>query len=236
MEFKMNMITAQSKDAIQAYELVKGLQDRFVSKLNDLSMSLGENKNFEEITWLRDEGIHGGGSRFEARDEKIFNAASVNISQVHYDDMPKKNLQSASALSTIIHPKNPHVPSIHIHISLTELRDGSSYWRLMADLNPSIFNEEDKLTFDKILQKVTGKNYEEGTQQGDKYFEIPALGRHRGVSHFYLENFRTGDKAQDFNFAKKFGESVIDTYIKIITSALNTRLSCSSIPSTFFKS
>jgi coproporphyrinogen III oxidase len=124
MEFKMNMITAQSKDAIQAYELVKGLQDRFVSKLNDLSMSLGENKNFEEITWLRDEGIHGGGSRFEARDEKIFNAASVNISQVHYDDMPKKNLQSASALSTIIHPKNPHVPSIHIHISLTELRDG----------------------------------------------------------------------------------------------------------------
>jgi coproporphyrinogen III oxidase len=228
MEFKMNMITAQSKDAIQAYELVKGLQDRFVSKLNDLSMSLGENKNFEEITWLRDEGIHGGGSRFEARDEKIFNAASVNISQVHYDDMPKKNLQSASALSTIIHPKNPHVPSIHIHISLTELRDGSSYWRLMADLNPSIFNEEDKLTFDKILQKVTGKNYEEGTQQGDKYFEIPALGRHRGVSHFYLENFRTGDKAQDFNFAKKFGESVIDTYIKIITSALNTRLSCSS--------
>ena len=137
----MKMIMASSKDAKSAYTLVRSLQKRFVDKLNFLSKTIGEDKEFEEVAWLRDKGLHGGGNRYEFRDEKLFNTASVNISQVHYDEMPEKNLKSATAISTIIHPKNPNVPSVHIHISLTELRDGSSYWRLMADLNPSIYNE-----------------------------------------------------------------------------------------------
>lgn len=222
------MVVANSQDAQKAYSLVKDLQNRFVTKLDALSKELGEDKPFEEVTWLRDGGQHGGGSRFEFRDEKLFNAASVNVSQVHYDDISEKNLKSASAISTIIHPKNPHVPSIHIHISLTELRDGTSYWRLMGDLNPSIFNEEDKARFDAMLKKVTKDTYDLGTQQGDKYFNIPSLKRHRGVSHFYLEGYKTEDKEADFTFAKKFGEKVIDTYIDIITEALKNRCSFSS--------
>jgi len=222
------MIVANSLDAKKAYFLIQNLQNRFVAKLNALSQEIGEKKDFEEITWLRDEGVHGGGNRFEFRDEKLFNTASVNVSQVHYDKLPKKNLKSATALSTIIHPKNPHAPSMHMHISLTELRDGSSYWRLMADLNPSIYHEEDKKIFDKMLKKTTKQTYKEGSKQGDKYFNIPALERHRGVSHFYLENYETKNKTEDFIFAQKFGEDVIDTYIKIIASAFENRCSYSS--------
>jgi len=224
----MKLILAASQDAKNAYNVVRNLQDRFVTKLNDLCQDIGEKKDFEEVTWLRDEGMHGGGSRFEFRDEKLFNSASVNVSQVHYDEMPEKNLKSATAISTIIHPRNPNVPSIHIHISLTELRDGSSYWRLMADLNPCIYNEHDKNVFDVTLHNLSEELYEEGTEQGDKYFNIPALQRHRGVSHFYLENYKTDDKTQDLAFANDFGEGVIDTYIDIITSAFKTRASCSS--------
>jgi len=171
----MKMIMAKSAQAEAAYSLVRKLQKRFVEKLDSLSRELGEHKNFEEVTWLRDEGLHGGGSRFEARDEKIFNTASVNVSQVHYDEMPEKNLKSATAISTIIHPENPHVPSIHIHISLTQLRDNTSYWRIMADLNPSIFNLEDKKTFDRTLQTLDPDTYDEATLQGNKYFHIPVL-------------------------------------------------------------
>lgn len=224
----MALILANSEEAKSAYTLVTGLQDRFVSKLNQLCNSFGEQKNFEEVTWLRDEGKHGGGNRFEFRDEKLFNAASVNVSQVHYDEMPKKNLKSATAISTIIHPRNPNIPSVHIHISLTELRDGSSYWRLMADLNPSIYNEHDKNVFDVALHNLSGDLYEEATLQGDKYFNIPALKRHRGVSHFYLEEYHTENKEADFTFANKFGEGVIDAYIQIISDAFQTRVSCSS--------
>ena len=224
----MKLILASSKDAQNAYKVVRSLQDRFVAKLNNLSQNIGEKKDFQEVTWLRDEGSHGGGSRYEFRDEKLFNTASVNVSQVHYDEMPEKNLKSATAISTIIHPKNPNVPSIHIHISLTQLRDGSSYWRLMADLNPSIYNEYDKNIFDVALSSLSENLYEEATQQGDKYFNIPALKRHRGVSHFYLENYKTDDKEKDLAFALSFGEGVIDSYINIITSAFKTRVSYSS--------
>jgi len=214
---------AKSNEAIKAYELVRSLQKRFVEKLDNLSNIYGENKPFEEVTWLRDEGVHGGGSRFEARDNILFNTASVNVSQVHYDEDPNKKLQSASAISTIIHPKNPKVPSVHIHISLTQLRDGSSYWRVMADLNPSIENEDDKNQFFTALKNLSGSTYEEGIKQGDKYFNIPALNRHRGVSHFYLENYKSGDEQKDFDFALSFGEGIIDTYIDIIDNAIKTR-------------
>lgn len=219
----MSLIMAKANNAIKAYELVRLLQKRFVDKLDLLSSTLGENKKFEELTWLRDNGIHGGGSRFEARDNILFNTASVNVSQVHYDEDETKSLQSATAISTIIHPKNPNVPSIHIHISLTCLRDGSAYWRVMADLNPSIENNEDKEVFNNSLKELSNENYEEGIKQGDKYFFIPALNKHRGVSHFYLENYKTENEKEDFVFAQNFGEGIIDTYINIIENAFKTR-------------
>lgn len=219
----MSMIMAKSTDSINAYDLVKILQKRFVDKLDILSAQFGENKKFKEITWLRENGLCGGGNRFEAQDELLFNTASVNVSQVHYDNIPNKSLQSATAISTIIHPKNPNVPSIHIHISFTCLRDGNSYWRIMADLNPSIENIEDKKIFDECLKQISKENYEEGIKQGEKYFFIPVLNRHRGVSHFYLENYKTEDKQKDFDFALNFGKAVIDTYINIITNDLETK-------------
>mgnify|MGYP000328864570 FL=1 len=217
----MNM--SKSQDAIKAYEIVRTLQKRFVDKLDDLSAKYGENKKFQEVNWLRNNGVYGGGSRFEARDEVLFNTASVNVSQVHYDEDLTKSLQSASAISTIIHPKNPNVPSIHIHISLTSFKDGNSYWRIMADLNPSLENMEDKKIFDESLKQISKENYEEGTKQGEKYFFIPSLNKHRGVSHFYLENYKSEDKQKDFDFALEFGKTVIDTYINIISNAFETR-------------
>ena len=230
------MIMASSTEAKEAYTVLRDLQKRFADKLDALSAQFGENKTFEEVTWLRDTGTHGGGSRFEARDKKLFNTASVNVSQVHYDEIPEKNLKSATAISTIIHPKNPHVPSIHIHISLTELRNEEPYWRVMADLNPSIVYEDDRSTFELALKELSGNRYEEGSLQGDKYFNIPVLKRTRGISHFYLENYKTdnkvngearegslGCKKADIEFAKSFGEGIIDTYINIIQNAIKTK-------------
>jgi len=222
------MKTAQSKNAQEAYKIIQNLQTYFVEKLNTLSKESGEDKVFESTKWLRDEGEHGGGKRYFAKDERIFNAASVNISQVHYDDIAEKNLTSASALSTIIHPKNPHAPSIHIHISLTELRDGEHYWRVMADLNPSIFYEEDKKTFDAMLLYAAPQSYKEAMKQGEKYFNIPALKRHRGVSHFYLEEYTMQNIAEEMAFVEKFTRSVIECYIAILNAAMQTRCSISS--------
>jgi len=218
-----NMLMASSKQVNNAYNIVKTLQNRFVNKLNTISNNLGNSKEFQEVFWLRDNGLHGGGSRFEARDDSLFNSASVNVSQIHYDEDKTKALQSGTAISTIIHPQNPNVPSVHIHISLTQLKSGKSYWRLMADLNPSIINKQDKNEFSNSMKEVANIQFNEATLQGDKYFNIDVLNRTRGVSHFYLENYNTNNEKLDENFAFKFGEKVIDTYINIITNAFTKR-------------
>ncbi len=216
----MTRIKAQSTQAQAADTLVTHLQDYFVKALDTLSKEIGEAKNFKPVEWFRAQGIHGGGVRYVSTDESLFNRASVNMSQVQYDSDETKQLASATALSTIIHPANPHAPSMHMHISWTEMKNGHGYWRMMADLNPSIFKEEDKIAFEKCLQKCGGEYYEEASAQGDKYFYIPALERHRGVSHFYLENFSTGNKEDDLEMAKRLGENVVDTYVRIIKNRM----------------
>lgn len=95
----------------------------------------------------------------------------------------------------------------------------------MADLNPSNPDASDTQEFENMLQEAGESYYAEGSAQGNRYFYIPALKRHRGVSHFYLENFTTDDEVADQNYALNFGTKVIDTYISIIRNALKNRVS-----------
>jgi len=219
----MNRISAKSARAELAHSLVCDLQQRFVTRLNQASEKFGNGNGFVPTEWFRDQGKHGGGIRYMATDETVFNRASVNTSQVQYDDDASKKLASASAISTIIHPKNPLAPSVHIHISWTEMKDHSGYWRVMADLNPSNEDLADKEQFADKLRLSAPEQYQEAAAQGDNYFYIPVLERHRGVTHFYLENFSSGDFSIDINMAKTVGETAIDTYCSILFSALETR-------------
>lgn len=213
-------IEAKAPEAKAAHLLVGELQAYFVGKLDDVSYELGNRKFFEAVEWERDNGIHGGGVRYEAKDETIFNRASVNVSQVHYDEDETKKLSSATAISTIIHPANPHAPSMHMHISWTQMRDGEGYWRIMGDLNPSLKNDLFKRDFEVALERATDNYYEEGKMQGDRYFYIPVLERTRGASHFYLENFNRGDFKADRAYAYRVGKAIVDAYIGILLQAL----------------
>ncbi|GAV21223.1 coproporphyrinogen III oxidase [Mariprofundus micogutta] len=216
----MKRIPANSTSATKGHELVSSLQNRFVSGLETLASTLGSNQRFSPVEWFRDGGRHGGGIRYESADGDLFGRGSVNVSQVHYDDNPEKKLGSASAISTIIHPKNPLAPSVHIHISWTEMKNGKGYWRMMADLNPSNENPAHTLQFLDAMKEAAPNCYDEAVAQGNRYFFIPALGRHRGVAHFYLENYRTGNADADYALAKTIGEAAIDTYLEILTQAL----------------
>ncbi len=217
----MKRTAAHSANATRAHELVSSLQQRFVSALEKLAISRNSAQRFTPVEWFRDEGTHGGGIRFETADGDLIGRGSVNVSQVHYDDNPEKRLGSASAISTIIHPVHPLAPSVHIHISWTEMKDGSGYWRMMADLNPSNDIEADRDTFLAALRQAAPAQFEEARAQGDRYFNIPVLNRHRGIAHFYLENYATTDGDADYQLAKAVGEAAIDTYVAILTAALN---------------
>lgn len=214
------MTPAQSPLAGEALSLVETLQQRFAAGLEALAQSRGETAGFVPVSWGRDEGQHGGGCRLIAPVGGLFDRGSVNVSQVHYDDLPKRRLSSATALSTIVHPAAPRAPSVHMHFSFTEMRDGKGYWRMMADLNPSNAVPADTERFIEALRGAAGEHYDHGARQGDRYFFIPALERHRGATHFYLEGFDSGDFMADLELTRKVAETSIGCYLGILDEAL----------------
>ena len=196
--------------------VIQQLQSSFAEGLATVSSS----SKFEEIEWFRQEGLYGGGTRLMAPSGQFFNRASVNFSQVQYESEPSRPLNSATALSTIVHPANPHHPSIHMHISWTETKSKDGAWRIMVDLNPSIPNAQHTDIFSKKIKDLSGDHFELGSKQGDQYFFIPALDRHRGVSHFYLEGFNSGSFEQDLSFAESFGQGMIECYLNILKDCI----------------
>ncbi|HHZ69046.1 MAG TPA: coproporphyrinogen III oxidase [Methylococcaceae bacterium] len=214
-----NLVYSASRSATDAYRLVSRLQLSFVDGLDAVARSVATPCETHNVEWLRDHGSHGGGNRYGLTGP-LFNRSSVNISQVHYDDLPSKKLGSATALSTIIHPDNPLAPSLHLHISWTEFKNKTGFWRLMADLNPAIEDTHATQTFNNCLKTVASKSYLEASSQGDQYFYIPVLKRHRGVAHFYLEGYQTDRPEADSEFAGAFGQAVIHCYLTLLKQAV----------------
>lgn len=193
-----------SLEQAAADQILDDLQDDFISHL-------AKHGDFVRHNWHRNSGNNGGGYRYQAADKAFFNQASVNISKVY----GLANITAASSFSAIIHPDNPHTPSLHLHLSWT--CSHAKYWRFMADLNPAIANAGHAELFANTLQRVAGEHYKLGTKQGDEYFNIPALGRRRGLVHFYLEGINGGNMADDCRFAKRFGRAIIQTYCQLLS-------------------
>ena len=207
----MEMIYSSLPEAVRVAEILQGLQKRYVAGL----MALVGEKPIS-TTWFRNEGECGGGERLSFLENTALAGSSINFSQVHYQSNSDVRLAVATALSAIVHPAHPRLPSAHLHLSYTQMQDGDAYWRLMADLNPAIKNEQQQMKFDRILAAVADQHLLEGVKNGNQYFYIPALERHRGVSHFYLERFASGNFDDDLLYVEQFGMAVMTTYVSIL--------------------
>lgn len=214
------LVAPRDPKAARALELVRALQSRMVDAMEKAARDSGAPQSFAKVSWLRDDGRHGGGDRWGTGDGDAFDRATVNVSQVHYDDEPTRKLASATALSTIIHPRNPHAPSIHLHVSWTAMRDGATYWRVMADLNPALPESTDVSRFAEALRAVAPTGFDAAIEQGARYFWIPALARHRGVVHFYLEGYDSGSFDADLSLARTVAEAAIATHAALVHQSI----------------
>lgn len=226
MNSARDYVRPSSPNAKSAGELVGSLQRRFADSLLAICARLDDETLFHREYWARDEGKHGGGNRLGAAATSTFNQATLNISHVHYDDDATRPLGAAVALSAIVHPRHPRVPSAHLHFSYTEMKDGTGSFRLMADLNPAIPFAAETSLFVEEMRRALGALSASAKAQGDAYFQIPALGRTRGVAHFYLEGYgeeaagtEARSFAKDLAFVRSVGEVAIDTYVQLLGAA-----------------
>ncbi len=153
---------AYSKESKEVRAMMDQLQAQFVERLERIppptssssSTTSSPGTAFAPVSWLRDNGKHGGGTRFQNEAGPVFNRASVNVSAVHYETKPKYPIDSATALSVILHPEHPFAPSMHFHLSYMEPRGaarGGPYWRMIADLNPSNPRAADTAAFEAAM-------------------------------------------------------------------------------------
>ncbi|XP_063241071.1 oxygen-dependent coproporphyrinogen-III oxidase [Bacillus rossius redtenbacheri] len=192
---------------------------------------------FRVDRWERAEG--GGGVTCVLQEGRVFEKAGVNVSVVTGKLPPAaaqqmrargKSLQEgelpffAAGVSSVIHPRNPLVPTIHFNYRYFEVRepDGSvqSWFGGGTDLTPYYLSEEDSVHFHRALKEACDRHdpsfYPRFKKWCDDYFFIKHRGERRGVGGIFFDDLEEPSKEQVFQFVKSCAEAVIPSYVPLV--------------------
>jgi coproporphyrinogen III oxidase len=217
------------KDQFVAY--IKELQNQICLALEQAD---GKEKFISDV-WERPGG--GGGDSRVIRNGAVIEKGGVNISVVHGELSKQAAMQLkvegksffAAGLSLVIHPENPHVPTIHANWRYFELYDdhekiSDAWFGGGTDLTPYYLVESDVIHFHNIQKKccdhyVPGY-YNQFKKQCDEYFSNHHReGERRGVGGIFYDHLRadhthTLDSWMTFVMAN--GKAFAESYIPIV--------------------
>jgi coproporphyrinogen III oxidase len=181
---------------------------------------------FRTDAWQRPGG--GGGITRVLADGNVFEKGGVNTSSVHGElkpdfaaQLPGDGLKFfAAGISLVIHPKNPHVPTVHANFRC--LRRGAAFWfGGGADLTPYYPVREDVIHFHQTWKRVCDAHdptyYPRFKKWCDDYFYLPHRGETRGVGGIFFDQMQ-GDV---FAFVRGCGEAFTSAYLPIVQRRRN---------------
>ncbi len=197
------------------------LQDRICTALEELD----GRAPFREDQWLRAGG--GGGRSRVLADGGVFEKAGVNFSAV-YGEMSEEFAQqipgegrafTASGISLVLHPRNPHVPTVHANFRF--LTKGNKQWfGGGADLTPYYPRREDVIHFHRVWKQVCERHasvvdYQRLKRWCDEYFFLAHRGEPRGIGGIFFD-YLEGDWEVLFAFVRDCGDAFLDAYTPIV--------------------
>ncbi|XP_078416290.1 oxygen-dependent coproporphyrinogen-III oxidase, mitochondrial [Cetorhinus maximus] len=199
---------------------------------------------FKVDRWHRKEG--GGGISCVLQDGKVFEKAGVNVSVVfgNLSEEAAKQMRSrgkslkskdgqlpfcAMGVSSVIHPKNPHIPTIHFNYRYFEIEDadGQKSWWFGGgtDLTPTYLNKDDAIHFHKTLKEACDKHdrsyYPTFKKWCDAYFYIKHRGERRGVGGIFFDDLDSPSAGGLFKFVHSCAKAVVPCYIPIVKKHLH---------------
>ncbi|KAI0345489.1 Coproporphyrinogen oxidase [Trametopsis cervina] len=211
----------------QVEEYILDLQNRIVTAFEKLDPN---SPPFKRDEWTRKEGGRGMSCVFATPDQttSLLEKAGVNISIVHgllppaamkqmraeHGSVPIGDISMpffAAGISLVVHPRNPHAPTVHANYRYFEITDlpkegetedadgGPTKGKLLAwwfgggcDLTPSYLYEEDAVHFHKTIKAACDPHgvilYPELKKWCDKYFYIPHRGESRGIGGIFFDD------------------------------------------------
>ena len=212
---------------------VEALQIRIVKKLE----SFEGDTSFRLDNWERDGG--GGGLTAVIENGDVWEKGGVNTSAVH-GDLPDRMVEAfgvekkpffATGLSLVIHPRNPHVPTVHANFRYFALGDAlmdpdDQWFGGGADLTPYYPHLEDARHFHRVWKEVCDRHdavadYDAFKTECDDYFYLPHREEARGVGGIFYDYLRD-DPEGTFFFSREAGRRFLRSYVPIVERRLGT--------------
>lgn len=214
---------------------VTNLQGQIIKQLEEMETEA----RFKVDRWTREEG--GGGITCIIQEGEVWERAAVNVSVVHGKLPPaavaqmrnrgKSNIPAgkdlpffACGISSVIHPKNPNVPTLHFNYRFFQVEVGpnkyESWFGGGTDLTPYYLDEDDVKHFHKTLKQACDKHdknyYTDFKKWCDKYFVITHRNESRGVGGIFFDDLDNPDQSKVFEFVKSCGNAVMPSYMPIV--------------------
>uniref|UniRef100_A0A8C7PUI9 Oxygen-dependent coproporphyrinogen-III oxidase, mitochondrial n=1 Tax=Oncorhynchus mykiss TaxID=8022 RepID=A0A8C7PUI9_ONCMY len=188
----------------------------------------------------------GGGISCVLQDGKVFEKAGVNVSVVfgNLTEEAAKQMRSrgkvlrgkdgilpfcAMGVSSVIHPKNPHIPTVHFNYRYFEIEeeDGTKQWWFGGgtDLTPTYVNKEDGAHFHNSLKEACEKHhpkyYPDFKKWCDRYFYIRHRGETRGIGGIFFDDLDSPSQEEAFSFVRSCAQTVVPCYLPIVYKHLD---------------
>ena len=130
----------------------------------------------------------------------------------------------AVAISLIIHPRNPYVPTTHANLRFfligDDISQGNWWFGGGFDLTPYYPFEEDVIHWHQTSRKAClpfGESlYPQFKKACDEYFYLPHRKDTRGVGGLFFEDWNTGDFEKDFALVQSIGDHFLPAYLPIL--------------------
>ncbi|MDA0979156.1 MAG: oxygen-dependent coproporphyrinogen oxidase, partial [Proteobacteria bacterium] len=125
----------------------------------------------------------------------------------------------AVAISMIMHPRNPHVPTFHANLRFFLV--DQSHWHFGGgfDLTPFYPQAEDVLHWHQVARAACepyGDDlYERFKAWCDDYFYLSHRQEPRGVGGLFFDDWMEGGFEQSFGLTKSIGDSILPAYLPI---------------------
>jgi coproporphyrinogen III oxidase len=201
----------------------KALQQRICEGLEKLD-GIGI---FQSDEWKRFEG--GGGRTNILQNGDLLEKGGVAFSKVYgkvSEEMKNQlnfkqgNEFYATGVSIVLHPKNPHVPIIHMNIRYFQMDEDVYWFGGGIDLTPHYVVPAQAEMFHERLKTICDKFnldfYPKFKQQADDYFYIPHRNETRGIGGIFYDHMSSNNSSltkEDFvKLALELGDNFVSIY------------------------
>jgi coproporphyrinogen III oxidase len=189
-------------------------------------LSEADGHRYREDRWDYEKGSGGGVTRIWEHSELI-ERGGVNFSAIRGDSLPGAAASQfkipegtpffATGVSLVVHPWNPHVPTIHLNVR--HFSAGEMWWfGGGVDLTPNYPVKAQVIAFHVALKKLCEaheQDYAAHKAECDDYFLIRHRRETRGIGGLFFDHMRN-NKAKDFEFIKAVGHAFPDLYRPIV--------------------